>query len=128
MAQLAGGLLRGSPILPQDLYRAERDVLEDRLVREQVEALEHHTELRAHGGEFAALLGKGLALDEDLARIHGLQTVDGAAQRRFARARGADHHDDLALAHGKAHVLEHMQVTEMLVHMAKLDDGSHGTL
>ncbi len=39
----------------------------------------------------------------------------------------ADHHEDLALAHGQAHVLEHMQVAEMLVHMAKLDDGSHGT-
>ena len=62
------------------------------------------------------------ALDEDLAGIDRLEAVDGAAERRFAGARGADHHDDLALSNGKAHVLEHMELSEVLVHMAELDD------
>ena len=122
LEQLHRALLRLGLGQAQHLDRADRHVLQDAHVREQVEALEHHAELGAHGGELPPLLGKGLALDEDLAGIDRLEAVDGAAERRFAGARGADHHDDLALSNGKAHVLEHMELSEVLVHMAELDD------
>ena len=50
-ARLGVGLLD-----PADLDRPERDVLEDRLVREEVEALEDHPDLGAQPGERLALL------------------------------------------------------------------------
>jgi hypothetical protein len=41
-----------------DLDRAERDVLEDRLVREEVEGLEHHADVGAQLGQRLALVGQ----------------------------------------------------------------------
>ena len=53
-------------------------------MRKQVELLKHHAQLGTHAGKILALLRQGLALDEDLARVDGLQAVDGAAHGRFA--------------------------------------------
>ena len=66
----------------------------------------------------------GIALDENLAGVDGLESVDGATKRGLARARRADNHDNLALANFEVNVLEHVEAAKVLVHVAKLDDGS----
>ena len=97
------------------LHRGQRDVLQDCLVREQVERLEHHAHIGAQLGELAALRGQRLAVDADGAGVDGLQPVDGAAQRRFARTGRAQDHDHLTACDLEVDVLEHMQAAEMLV-------------
>ena len=64
----------------------ERHILENRFIGEQVEGLEHHADFGAESRELLALLRQRLAVDADIARIDGLETVDGAAHRGFARA------------------------------------------
>jgi hypothetical protein len=81
-----------------DLDRPEGDVLEDRLVREEVEGLEHHADVGAQLRQRLSLVGQGLAVDGDGAGLVGLQPVDRAAQRRLARSGRTEHDDDLALA------------------------------
>jgi hypothetical protein len=107
--------LSASALLLADLDRPERDVLEDRLVREEVEGLEHHADVGAQVGQRLALLGQLLAVDGDRAGLVGLEPVDRAAQRRLPRAGGADEDDDLALADGEVDVLEDVQVAEVFV-------------
>src|SRR6478672_3718920 len=121
--QLARLLLGGFLLLPADLDRAERDVLEDRLVGEEVEALEHHPDLGAQRGEGLALLRQRLAVERDRALVDRLEAVDRAAQRRLARARRADDHDDLAALHGEVDVLEGVELSEVLLHVAQHDEG-----
>ena len=123
LEQLHRALLRLGLGQAQHLDRADRHVLQDAHVREQIEALEHHAELGAHGGELAALLRQRDALDEHLAGVDGLEAVDRAAHRGLAGTGRPDDDEDLAAGDGKVDVAQDMQVTEMLVNMAELDDG-----
>ena len=100
----------------------EGHVLQHGLVREQVEALEHHPDVGPQAGERLALLGQQLAVDADLALLDGFQPVDRAAQRGLARARGADDDHDLAGVDGEVDVLQHVQVAEPLLHAGELHE------
>ena len=55
-------------LLLAHLDRAEHDVLEDGLVREEVERLEHHADLAAQPGQRLALGGQRLAVEDDRRR------------------------------------------------------------
>ena len=70
-APLLGSLARDLA----DMDRTERDVLQDRLVGEEVERLEHHADLRAQSGERGPLLGQRPALEAD--RRRGLWSPAG---------------------------------------------------
>ena len=63
-----------------DLQRAEGDILEDRLVRKEVEGLEHHSHLRAQSRERLTLLGQNLSVHADGAFVDWLQPIDRAAE------------------------------------------------
>ena len=90
-------------------------------MREQVELLKHHAQLGAHAGKVFAFLRQGFALDEDLARVDGFQAIDGAAHGRLARARGADHDDDLAAVDREIDVVEDVQIAVVLIDVPELD-------
>ena len=98
----------------------------------QVELLEHHAQLGTHAGKILAFLRQGLALDEDLARVDGFQAVDGSAHGRLARARGANHHDDLAAVDREIDVVEDVQIAIVLIDVSELDQrliaGGRGAL
>jgi hypothetical protein len=94
---------------------AERDVLEDRLVREEVEGLEHHAHVGSQLREALALLGQRHAVDRDGAGVDRLETVDGAAQGRLTRSRGPEHDHHLAAADLGVDVVEHVQLAVVLV-------------
>jgi hypothetical protein len=112
MARLASA---SALLFLRTLIGPERDVLEDRLVREEVEGLEDHADVGAQVGQRLALLGKLLAVDGDRAGLVGLEPVDRAAERGLPRPRGADEDDDLALADREVDVLEDVEVAEVFV-------------
>src|SRR6478609_3912635 len=121
--QLAGLLLGLGLAHAADLDRAERDVLEDRLVGEEVEALEDHADLGAQGGERLALLREVLAIEGDRSLVDRLQPVDRAAERGLARAGRPDHDHDLAALDGELDVLECMELPEVLLDAVQHDEG-----
>jgi hypothetical protein len=121
--QLAGPALGLLPGLAADLDRAQGDVVEHALVGEQVELLEDHADVRAQPGQLAPLRRQGPALQADGAAVDRLQPVDSPAQGRLARPRGADHDHHLARVHLEVDVLEHVQVTEVLVDALHLEQG-----
>src|SRR6185295_1064436 len=104
------------------LDRGERDVLQDRLVREEVEALEHHADVAAEAGEFLALIRQSLPVDGDLALLDGLQAVDRPAEGRLARAGRPDDDDDLTTRDLEVDVLQHVQFAEPLVDPRQTDE------
>ena len=114
--QLAGGDLgRLGPAAAADLALRQRDVLEDRQVREEVELLEHHPHLGPYVVEVRADVGQGEAVHDDLALGGDLQQVDAAQHRGLSRPAGTDDDDHLALgdvevdgAHGVDRLVERL--------------------
>src|SRR5581483_11268811 len=131
-----GGLLLG---LPEHLDGRLDDVLERRLVREEVEALEDHPDLRPLPGdallrvldELVALLAVAdqLAVHGDPAPVHLLEVVDAADERRLAGPGRADDADGLALPDVEGDALQHLEPAEALVHLLRPhDDIGHRAL
>ena len=107
------------------LDRAERDVLEDRLVREEVEALEDHPDLgaqvrRAPCPRRAAAGRRGVIVPLSMvsSRLIARHSV------RLAGPGRADHDDDLAALDRQVDVLEDVQVAEPLVDVVQHDQAS----
>ena len=107
-------------------------------MREKVEMLEHHTHLAAMGVEIDSLPLRVLLLC-DVRPLHDhaaggrrFEQVERAQERGFAAAGGADDHDHVALADGKAHAVEHPDRTaaEVFAEVFDLDErltGLHGS-
>ena len=93
-------------------------------MREQVELLKDHPDLRAELCKFPPLLRERLTVDQDFAGVDGLEPVDCAAECRFARSGRADDNDDLAFFYGKIYIFQDMKLSVMLVYMSELYDGS----
>lgn len=97
------GLLRAAA---QDHALGHGQVFEHAVVGEEVVILEDEAHLEADAAQVAlALVGRAAArvgvhhrlpADEDGAAVDGLQMVEAAKQRRFARAAAPDDRDDLA--------------------------------
>ena len=111
--------------LAQHLDRADDDVVQRRQMREQVEALEHHADPRAHARVFhiahrhataaGARFADRLVVDQDLALVRPFQPVDAALQRGLARSRRADHRQFLPRTHDQIDAAQHLQRAESLV-------------
>src|SRR6266545_4878223 len=117
-APLAGG----RRLLPAHLDRAQRHVLQDGLVGEQVERLEDHADLAAQPGQWPALGGQRRPVEVDRAGVDGLEPVDAAAQGGLARPGGADHDDDLTAVDGEVDVPQDVQRPEPFVDPVKHDE------
>ena len=108
------GFLVGLGLLHQaQTHGGQRDVLLHRQVGEQVEMLEHHAHLLAH--MVNVVVGDFLAVEDDMAAVRLLQTVQAAQERGFSAARGADQHNAVALVDGQVHALEHLQAAVVLL-------------
>src|SRR5207245_10451908 len=73
---------------PEDTDLAEADVVDDAHVREELEVLEDHADLRAEPGEVGLRVADRDAVDEDLAALERLEPVDRLDQGALAGARG----------------------------------------
>jgi len=122
------GLLLGQLADP---HRRQREVLEHREVREQVELLEYHADVAAHGVDRLDVVAQLDTVDGEAAGLMLLEPVDAADQRRLARARRAADHDALALAHLQPDVAQHVELAVPLVDVVEVDDrcvGGHGSV
>ncbi len=114
------GLLGGAL---EDLLLGNHHVLLHAEVREEVELLKHHAQVRAHGVDVHAL-GRDLgAINRDGAARGGLQQVDAAQHGGLAGAGGPQHHDHLAAVDVEVDALEDDGLSVIgLVQVADLDD------
>src|SRR3984885_11641422 len=110
--------------LPLHMDRAFDDVFQRGAMRKQVEALEHHRDFGADRVNRGGLAFDPCPLDPDVAGLIALQSVDAAQDGRFPRARRADDTDDLAFGDRSRDALEHLDLAEALVNIAKLDNPS----
>ena len=123
-ALLDGLLRRQQPSLAQ----RERHVVEDAHRVEQRARLKLNTEQAAQLPQLLA--GRGVQvvpLEQHLAGVGLQQTFDELEQHRLARARAAQQHERLALVHRQRDTTQDLVVTEGLVHVFQLDDGTHPT-
>jgi hypothetical protein len=106
----------------EHLHLREREVLGNRQMREQFEVLKHHAHLRAQLRQIGLLVTHRLTVHENLALLERLEAVHGLDERRFARARRAAYHDNLALLHFRRAVGEYLKVA---VPLGNILDGNH---
>ena len=99
----------------------ECDVVVDGGGAQQVEMLEDHADVLAHGAQLAAIHGREVApVDLDRAARRPFEHVDATDQRRFARAGEADDAEDLTARDLQADVLERVHGAGRTV--IRLDD------
>ena len=84
--------------MPFSLMGADRQVLERRQVREEVERLEHHVHLLAHLRDIRLPVEDVDAIDVDGPAARMLEQVQAAQEGALAGARRADDGNHLALA------------------------------
>jgi hypothetical protein len=85
------------PAAAEHLDLGDRQVLGDGHVREQLEVLEHHADVRTQLRQVGLRVADGGAVDEDVALLEGFEAVHAFDQRGFAGAGRAADDDDLAL-------------------------------
>src|SRR5438093_55939 len=95
--------------------RPERDVPQHRHVREEVVGLEDDADPPPHAVDVDAPARDLDSLDDDPARVDGLEQVHAPQERRLARARGADQADDLVLGERELDAAQHLELAEALV-------------
>ena len=78
------------------LAGGERDILDDRHVRVELEALEHHADARAQLRQVRPAVAHRDAVHDDAAGVEAFQPVDAFDERALAGPRGTAHHHDLA--------------------------------
>ena len=113
------------------LHRPLGDVLERGHVREQVEMLEDHPDLRALARDFAfaqfvesvadLAVADELAVDGQATGVDLLEVVDAAQERRLARSRGPEQAHHLTLAHLQRDALQDLEAAEALVYALGVD-------
>ena len=108
--------------------RRQREVVQHRQVREQVELLEHHAHFLAQGFQPLAVVIDLDAVDDDATGIVPLQPVQHPQEGALARAGGAHDHGHLAGVETRRHVGQHLMLTKALADVAHLDQGAAGTL
>ena len=116
-------LLRFLRAATEHLDLRQHEIAHHRQMREQLEMLEHHADARAQLRQVGLGIADRDAVDRDRALLKRLEPVDAFDQRRFARARRAAHHDDLALGDFGRAVVEDLEGSVPLAHVA---DGDHG--
>ncbi len=104
---------------------AENDVLQHREILHQLEVLEDHADAGADRGLAVGDLDP-LAVDEDLARIGLVESVEDRHQRRLAGTVLADDAVDRALRHLDRNVLVGLDGAEGFRNSAKLDGEGGG--
>ena len=110
------GLFRLGHQLPR-----QRHILQRRVLRKEIEALEHQSEVQPFLANIAFRAGVVLrrvkqlfAPDGDDALVRRLQKIQAAQQRGLAAAGGADDAQRLPLLQREADVLQHRGVAEVL--------------
>jgi len=91
---------------------------------EQIELLKHHADIAAQIAQFSFLRRQSDidTVDDDSARIVGLEAVDAAKQRRLAGAGAADDRDHIAAFDIHRHAFQHFGRAEALSHIHDINE------
>src|SRR5215470_19147947 len=81
-------------------------------MREQIIALEHDADALAQFAQISGRIVHHQTVEEDVALLDGLKSIDAAQHRALARARAADHVNDLTRLDAEIHVIEHSKRAE----------------
>src|SRR5581483_6461569 len=105
-----------------DLLQRQGDVLEGRLVREQVEGLEHDPDAGADLVQVGPDVGEVPSLEPDVPEGGLRERVRAPQERRLSRAGGPDEHQDLAGQELGVDPLQDVEVSEPLVDPLQADE------
>ena len=101
--------------------RREGDIVQRRILREEIEALEHKPEVQPIAaylvlGELMLLQGgiQHIPADGDNAGVRHFEEIHAPQQRRLAAAGRSYHGQRLPALHGKAYALEHLKLVKAL--------------
>src|SRR5439155_2056982 len=108
-----------------DFGWSERDVAEHGQVREEVELLEDHADVRPDLGDLPSGARDGCSVEDDVAAVRHLEPVGAAKQRRLRRAGRTDEYDDLTGSDGHRDAVQHVKGTEGLLDIAELEERVH---
>ncbi|MNP08724.1 hypothetical protein D3C76_1008040 [compost metagenome] len=133
LQQLGCPFARLGRLHAQHLDRGLDHVLQGTHVREQVETLEHHADLRPHfaymalvGDELRAVapghVGERFAIDFDHALVDALKRHQYPQQRRLARAAGADDRHLFTGGDIEVEAVEHGEAAVAFGHVLEADD------
>ncbi|MND70952.1 hypothetical protein D3C80_624700 [compost metagenome] len=86
LQQFQAFLARGVFVAFEHFHLRQRQVIDDRQVREKLEVLEYHTDLGTQLRQIGFLVVDRSTVHQDIALLDRLQTVDGFDQGRLARA------------------------------------------
>ena len=110
--------------LLEHLDLADHHVLFGREVREEIELLKYHTHVAAQLVDVRGRLARDLVVfDKNVAGRGGLEQVHAAQHGRFARARRAQDHDDLAGPHVEVDVAQDERLAKALVKVLDTHNG-----
>ena len=114
-----------------DSCGSQAHVLQRSLVREQIEALEHQADVAAARRDLAFVklmqpvadppVTDHRAVDDELAGVDPLEVVHTAEERALAGSGGPDQAHDLSRVDREGDAFEHIDRTEALVHVDRLD-------
>jgi hypothetical protein len=106
---------------PDEQFARELDVTERRILREEVEGLEHEPEMQAVPADIAFLehrrvrsVKQRLAIYDDLSAVRPFKKIQAAQQRGLAAAGGADEGHHLALLQTEADVFQYLGIAKPL--------------
>jgi len=123
LEQVHGPLVRfGIGHIAHQLGR-QHEIVDDPQMREEVEALEHHADLAAHGVDVFDFAGQLVAVDDNSPAVVFLQAVDAADHGRLAGPRGAADHDPLFSVDRQIDILERLKISEEFADVLQDDDG-----
>ncbi len=86
LQQLETLLARRRFVTIENLNLRQRQVVDNRQVREQFKMLKHHSDVRAQFGKIGLFIVNHGAIDDNLPLLHRLKAVHGFNQRGFTGA------------------------------------------
>ena len=100
----------------------QHEVFDRRQMRKQVELLEHHADLAAHGVDIFERIGQLDTVHRDAPAVVGLEPVDAADHRRLAGARRTADNHLLALADFQIDIFQGLEFAEEFIDVLKADN------
>lgn len=95
-------------------FERQRDVLERRQMRKQIEGLKHRADCPAMAEQKILLEDDAFAVDPDRAGVGKSEAADDPEQRRFAAAGGADERERVNFVQRERYVRQHAMAVEAL--------------
>ena len=102
-------------------HRGQHHIAHDVQVVEQVEVLEHHTDVLTHFIQVSLFVGQVVAVHDDLTSGDLFQPVQAAQKGGLTAAGGTEDDDDLTLINIGRDIFQHFQFAEVFLQMLNVN-------